>query len=352
MAEHAKSELHVGLRELPYGQEPPGDKERRGSVGLLRLVPQPATGSTRSLVDMEYPGQSAYVDIKAPSVAGEPDVAAVGATVRADVGKPFDVKVGIRNDGTAPTHKGRIEHLSVRIPKGVDVQLADKRCRRTTTPPSALYACEHDGHVLHPGESALFGFRMQVTRPLAETNGFVYRYGFDEGKGNNVNDESQLTISTSTPPNVSTPNRHDAPPVIGIAAGSAAALGGCLSVLVIRRRALDGSAGYPQGCGSEEWGIIPGPVGTESYIVRGLGNEKSFNSASHGAGRRMSRTAAKRKFTAKDLEEQTRGVECREDSGVVDEIPSAYKPIGQVIDQQKDLVQVVAKLKQVICVKG
>ncbi|MFG3230122.1 RtcB family protein [Streptomyces antibioticus] len=104
--------------------------------------------------------------------------------------------------------------------------------------------------------------------------------------------------------------------------------------------------------GSGEYGIIPGSMGTGSYIVKGLGNEKAFNSASHGAGRRMSRTAAKRRFSTKDLEEQTRGVECRKDSGVVDEIPGAYKPIEQVIDQQRDLVSVVAKLKQVVCVKG
>ncbi|MFD3380691.1 MULTISPECIES: RtcB family protein [unclassified Streptomyces] len=104
--------------------------------------------------------------------------------------------------------------------------------------------------------------------------------------------------------------------------------------------------------GSGEYGIIPGSMGTGSYIVKGLGNEKAFNSASHGAGRRMSRNAAKRRFSTKDLEEQTQGVECRKDSGVVDEIPSAYKPIEQVIDQQRDLVEVVAKLKQVVCVKG
>ncbi|MDQ0832666.1 tRNA-splicing ligase RtcB [Streptomyces achromogenes] len=104
--------------------------------------------------------------------------------------------------------------------------------------------------------------------------------------------------------------------------------------------------------GSGEYGIIPGSMGTGSYIVKGLGNDKAFNSASHGAGRRMSRTAAKRRFSTRDLVEQTRGVECRKDSGVVDEIPGAYKPIEQVIDQQRDLVQVVAKLKQFICVKG
>ncbi|MER5260135.1 RtcB family protein [Streptomyces sp. NPDC002855] len=104
--------------------------------------------------------------------------------------------------------------------------------------------------------------------------------------------------------------------------------------------------------GSGDFGIIPGSMGTGSYIVKGLGNEASFNSASHGAGRRMSRNAAKKRFSTQDLEEQTRGVECRKDSGVVDEIPGAYKPIEQVIDQQRDLVEVVAKLKQVICVKG
>ncbi|MFJ4409102.1 RtcB family protein [Streptomyces sp. NPDC088910] len=104
--------------------------------------------------------------------------------------------------------------------------------------------------------------------------------------------------------------------------------------------------------GSGDHGIIPGSMGTGSYIVRGLGNSAAFNSASHGAGRRMSRNAAKRRFTTRDLEDQTRGVECRKDSGVVDEIPAAYKPIDQVIDQQRDLVEVVAKLKQVVCVKG
>ncbi|MFJ6798969.1 RtcB family protein [Streptomyces sp. NPDC091268] len=104
--------------------------------------------------------------------------------------------------------------------------------------------------------------------------------------------------------------------------------------------------------GSGDHGIIPGSMGTGSYIVKGLGNEKSFNSASHGAGRKMSRTAAKKRFSARDLAEQTKGVECRKDAGVVDEIPGAYKSIEQVIDQQTDLVEVVAKLKQVICIKG
>ncbi|MEZ0069177.1 tRNA-splicing ligase RtcB [Streptacidiphilus sp. MAP12-20] len=104
--------------------------------------------------------------------------------------------------------------------------------------------------------------------------------------------------------------------------------------------------------GSGDFGIIPGSMGTGSYIVRGLGNDAAFNSASHGAGRKMSRTAAKKRFGVRDLEEQTRGVECRKDSGVVDEIPGAYKPIEKVMAQQTDLVEVVAQLKQVVCVKG
>ncbi|MBW1597515.1 RtcB family protein [Streptomyces sp. JJ38] len=104
--------------------------------------------------------------------------------------------------------------------------------------------------------------------------------------------------------------------------------------------------------GSGEYGIIPGSMGTGSYIVKGLGNAASFNSASHGAGRRMSRNQARKRFTTQDLERQTQGVECRKDSGVVDEIPGAYKPIEQVIDQQRDLVEVVAQLRQVVCVKG
>jgi len=104
--------------------------------------------------------------------------------------------------------------------------------------------------------------------------------------------------------------------------------------------------------GSGDYGIIPGSMGTGSYIVRGLGNAAAFNSASHGAGRKMSRTAAKKRFTTRDLVEQTAGVECRKDAGVVDEIPGAYKSIEKVMDQQRDLVEVVAHLKQVVCVKG
>jgi tRNA-splicing ligase RtcB (3'-phosphate/5'-hydroxy nucleic acid ligase) len=104
--------------------------------------------------------------------------------------------------------------------------------------------------------------------------------------------------------------------------------------------------------GKGELGIIPGSMGTKSYIVRGLGNPESFSSASHGAGRKMSRNKAKERFTVRDLEEQTKGVECRKDRGVLDEIPKAYKDIDKVMANQADLVEVVAQLKQVLCVKG
>ena len=100
------------------------------------------------------------------------------------------------------------------------------------------------------------------------------------------------------------------------------------------------------------FGIIPGSMGAKSFIVKGLGNPQSFNSCSHGAGRRMSRTQAKKAFTRADLERQTAGVECRKDAGVIDEIPSAYKDIDEVMRNQSDLVEVVAQLKQVVCVKG
>jgi tRNA-splicing ligase RtcB (3'-phosphate/5'-hydroxy nucleic acid ligase) len=104
--------------------------------------------------------------------------------------------------------------------------------------------------------------------------------------------------------------------------------------------------------GSGEFGIIPGSMGTRSYIVKGLGNTAAFNSASHGAGRRMSRGQAKKAFTVQDLERQTAGVECRKDAGVLDEIPSAYKSIEKVMASQTDLVEVVAELRQLVCVKG
>ena len=104
--------------------------------------------------------------------------------------------------------------------------------------------------------------------------------------------------------------------------------------------------------GRGEMGLIPGSMGTGSYVVSGLGNPRSLNSAAHGAGRRMSRAEAKRQFTTADLAEQTLGVECRKDHGVVDEIPGAYKDINDVIAAQVDLVEVVARLETLLCVKG
>ena len=104
--------------------------------------------------------------------------------------------------------------------------------------------------------------------------------------------------------------------------------------------------------GRNAYGIIPGSMGTKSYIVRGKGNPASFHSCSHGAGRTMSRTKARKHFSLHDLETQTHGVECRKDKGVLDEIPGAYKDIDRVMEAQTDLVAVVACLKQVLCVKG
>jgi len=99
-------------------------------------------------------------------------------------------------------------------------------------------------------------------------------------------------------------------------------------------------------------GIIPGSMGHKSYIVRGLGNKESFCSCSHGAGRKMSRAQAKQSFTLKDHRKATEGVECRQDRDVIDETPGAYKNIDDVMEAQKDLVEVVHTLKQVLCVKG
>mgnify|MGYP001613081002 CR=1 FL=1 len=115
-------------------------------------------------------------------------------------------------------------------------------------------------------------------------------------------------------------------------------------VLVTRKGAIRAGVG--------EYGIIPGSMGTRSFIVEGLGDPDSFCSASHGAGRRMSRGQAKRQFTIEDLTAQTAGVECRKDEGVLDEIPGAYKNIDAVMEHQKDLVTVVAELHAVLCVKG
>jgi tRNA-splicing ligase RtcB len=99
-------------------------------------------------------------------------------------------------------------------------------------------------------------------------------------------------------------------------------------------------------------GIVPGSMGTRSYIVRGKGNLESFCSSAHGAGRRMSRTAAEKHFTETDLVAQTQGVICRKDHGVIDEIPGAYKDIDEVMANQSDLTEILHTLKQVVCVKG
>lgn len=101
-----------------------------------------------------------------------------------------------------------------------------------------------------------------------------------------------------------------------------------------------------------EKGIIPGSMGARSYIVEGLGNPESFCSSSHGAGRKMSRTEAKKHFTVEDLEKQTQNVVCRKDAGVLDEIPGAYKSIEEVMLNQSDLTKTLHELRQVLCVKG
>ncbi|MGH1539979.1 MAG: RtcB family protein [Arenicella sp.] len=116
------------------------------------------------------------------------------------------------------------------------------------------------------------------------------------------------------------------------------------SVFVTRKGAIRAGQG--------ELGIIPGSMGAKSFIVRGKGDESSFCSCSHGAGRVMSRTAAKKQFNQIDLEQQTQGVECRKDKAVIDEIPAAYKDIDRVMANQDDLVEVVHTLKQVVCIKG
>jgi tRNA-splicing ligase RtcB len=115
-------------------------------------------------------------------------------------------------------------------------------------------------------------------------------------------------------------------------------------VLVTRKGAVRAGVG--------DFGIIPGSMGAKSFIVKGRGNPESFCSCSHGAGRKMSRTEAKKRFTVKDHERDTLGVECRKDADVVDETPRAYKDIDAVMAAQADLVEIVHTLKQVICVKG
>lgn len=115
-------------------------------------------------------------------------------------------------------------------------------------------------------------------------------------------------------------------------------------VIVTRKGAISAQEG--------QWGIIPGSMGTKSYIVQGKGNPDSFNSASHGAGRRMSRGAARRTFNLADFAEQTKGVECNKDISVLDEIPDAYKKIEDVMANQSDLVEIKHELKQIMCIKG
>jgi tRNA-splicing ligase RtcB len=116
------------------------------------------------------------------------------------------------------------------------------------------------------------------------------------------------------------------------------------NVLITRKGAVRAREG--------DMGIIPGSMGARSYIVRGKGNPESFMSCSHGAGRAMSRTEAKRRFTLADHRKATEGVECRKDAEVIDETPMAYKSIDAVMEAQKDLVEIVHTLRQVVCVKG
>ena len=115
-------------------------------------------------------------------------------------------------------------------------------------------------------------------------------------------------------------------------------------ILVTRKGAVSAQKG--------QLGIIPGSMGAKSFIVRGLGNEESFCSCSHGAGRVMSRTEAKKQFTVEDQQRATAHVECRKDKDVIDEIPMAYKDIDAVMRAQRALVEVVHTLRQVVCVKG
>ena len=119
---------------------------------------------------------------------------------------------------------------------------------------------------------------------------------------------------------------------------------GDVDLLVTRKGAVSARAG--------ELGIIPGSMGAKSFIVRGLGNADSFHSCSHGAGRVMSRTAARQQITLAQHREATAHVECRKDAGVIDESPAAYKDIDAVMAAQSDLVEIVHTLRQVLCVKG
>jgi len=116
------------------------------------------------------------------------------------------------------------------------------------------------------------------------------------------------------------------------------------NVIITRKGAVRARVG--------DFGIIPGSMGTKSYIVEGLGNVESYCSCSHGAGRVLSRGKAKKQFTLEDVEKQTAGVMCRKDAGIIDELPGAYKPIDEVMSNQSDLVKIVATLKGVLCIKG
>lgn len=116
------------------------------------------------------------------------------------------------------------------------------------------------------------------------------------------------------------------------------------NMIVTRKGAISAKKG--------ELALIPGSMATGSYIVRGLGNPLGFQSASHGAGRKMSRTAAKKKYTVEDVERTMHGIEARTDEGVIDEISLAYKDLDSVIAAESDLVEVVQKLDTILCVKG
>lgn len=116
------------------------------------------------------------------------------------------------------------------------------------------------------------------------------------------------------------------------------------NVIVVRKGAIRAGEG--------EYGIVPGSMGAQSYIVRGKGDPQSFMSCAHGAGRKMSRKRAKQEFTVEDLKAQTEGILCSKDASVLDEIPGAYKLIKEVMNNQRDLVEPVAVLRQVACIKG
>jgi tRNA-splicing ligase RtcB len=115
-------------------------------------------------------------------------------------------------------------------------------------------------------------------------------------------------------------------------------------VIVTRKGAVRARVG--------DFGIIPGAMGAKSYIIEGLGNADSYCSCSHGAGRVLSRGKAKKKFTLADVETQTAGLMCRKDAGIIDELKEAYKDLDVVMENQKDLVKIVAQLRAVLCVKG